>query len=156
MAAISFDEAWSGNLLTTTIQYPSQVSIDSEHEVTSANKKMQSAKYSALESREHRHKNKHYKRKVKFVEPLLDTDSSDSGSESESEAGTCEMKSILSQLKELREENLAQSTINWTITYTSVAVIVILLVLVFHTNQKLHYTTDVLLWYLKTSHGARL
>ena len=150
MAAISFDEAWGNQIIMTPLN--TSPSVESEHGMVEVKSKA-SARHSILPSnREHKSKHKH-RRKVKFVDPI-DTDSS-SGSDTETDIEDSDTSRIIAQLKELREENIAQSKINWTITYTSIAVIVILLVLVFHTSQKLHYTTDVLLWYLKTSHAVR-
>ena len=43
---------------------------------------------------------------------------------------------------------------NNIVLYASAATVLILLVTIFHTQNRLHYTTECLLWYLKSAKVA--
>ena len=137
--AVSFDDVWQDNMIMSTKQ-PVKVATEVSKKPELAHRK--SAKIAYV----------HRKKSVKFIDDV-ETDSSSSETEDtdvEEKATTVQLSKLLKEIKELREESLQQQSVNLTILYTSVAIVIILLVMLYHTSQKLHYTTDVLLWHLKS------
>ena len=144
MAAVSFNDVWEDNfIMTQKVSSPAAV-------IPSATSHGQPSK--AISKKSAKLSHVHRKKKVKFSEDV-DTDSSSSETEDtdvDEPINRIELQQLLRELKDMKEENNNQQTINTTILYTSVAIIIILLVMMYHTSQKLHYTTDVLLWHLKS------
>ena len=63
----------------------------------------------------------------------------------------CDLSELMAELRALRKETARQVGVNTSILYAVAVVALILLVVILHTYNRLHYTTECLLWYAKKS-----
>lgn len=136
--AVSYDDAWNNQIIETSKPSISAKIVD----VLPIAEPPAQSKPSVTFKRAHRPTGHTVRRRR--VESM--------DSESDSDDDTCHTSlKIQKEMRDLRsmyENNLYVSN---AILYTSVAIVIILLVTVFHTQSRLHYTTECLLWCLKSS-----
>lgn len=155
--AVSFDDAWNTQIIeekkpTHLPEISSKFVRVTEEEAEISNemhtkpKRYRPEEHSTIR-----------KRRRRYVDPDSDSESSDiQSSESESEPesepeSVMDKHELISEIRDLRERYEHNVHMNNILLYTAVTMVIILLVTVFHTQNRLHYTTECLLWYLKSS-----
>lgn len=62
------------------------------------------------------------------------------------------IRDLVQEIKHLRKEHTKQNSINTAVIYGTIIICVLLLVMTLHTYNRLHYTTECLLWHAR--HGS--
>jgi len=153
MSGVSFDEAWNNQIIHPPTAAPTAppnaapqfVSAKLVEEIVAEPTPKVPRGYAKRARRSESHI-EHKKRKVDESESSDYSDDSDSDSEARGDKFV--MQQELRELRSIYEKNLYLNNI---VLYASAATVIILLITIFHTQKRLHFTTECLLWHLKSA-----
>lgn len=156
MSGVSFDEAWNNQIIhppnaapNAAPHVPMSVSAKLVEEIAAEQPEPTPRVPRGYAKRARRSEShiQHKKRKVDESESDY-SDDSDSDSSVETRGDKFVMQQELHELRSIYEKNLYLNNI---VLYASAATVIILLITIFHTQKRLHFTTECLLWYLKSA-----
>lgn len=154
MSGVSFDEAWNNQIIHPPTAAPTAppnaapqfVSAKLVEEIA-AEQPEPTPRVPRGYAKRARRSESHIEHKKRKVDEDY-SDDSDSGSVPETRGDKFVMQQELHELRSIYEKNLYLNNI---VLYASAATVIILLITIFHTQKRLHFTTECLLWYLKSA-----
>lgn len=129
MAAVSFDEAW-GQTIGPNFEPESVVEI--EQDQLTQNQLRKTSRLSKHKSAKYAEHTEHKKRK-----------------QQQDDTENTMIHDLISKLQEVRQETTEERMIRQGIVYASIIMIIILICINLITLNRLHYTTETLLLYVK-------
>lgn len=146
--AVSFDDAWNTQIIPNHTIDP-VVSAKLAQETATVHPESPPEPLPRPHAKRARRQEERFESRRRRVESS-ESDSEDS--ECDSVSSVQKSKSAIEQeLRDLRSIYESSQHINNVILYVAAATVIILLITVFHTQSRLQYTTECLLWYLKSS-----